>query len=404
MEGEFPDDRPLNVAYVVPMGGGLHSFVFREVRELQALGVRVHLFPTKVTQGPYWPRPDWPVHIASPLKAAISHVRVFFRDPARYLSVLLEAFSYGALLDFVVAGFFSDRIETLGLGLIHAHFGDHKFFIAHLCGHLTGRPVTVTVHAYELYNNPNPRLFRHALKGATAVVTVAQYNQSMLTNKYDVPVTKIRVIPLFADLQNELDRSRDENGKIVVLCVARRVEKKGHRTLIEAVARLPKRYEVWIVGGGPLDIGAMAETAGVKDRVRVLGPLSDEDLQSAYRAAAVFCLPSETTKEGDREGIPVALMEAMAYGLPVVATRHAGVPELVEEILVEEGSSKALADALLALGENPRRRLSSGRRNREIASSRFSPRNVLLLKSLFETITRSSQQSRRSTTEALENA
>ena len=386
MEGEFPNDRTLNVAYVVPMGGGLHSFVFREVRELQALGVRVHLFPTKVTQGPYWPRPDWPVHTASPFQAAISHVRVFFRDPVSYLSAIREAFSYGALLDFILAGFFSDRIETLGLDLIHAHFGDHKFFIAHLCGHLTGRPVTVTVHAYELYNNPNPRLFRHALKSAAAVVTVAQHNRAMLASEYAVPLAKIKVIPLFADFQRESNRSAHQNGKIVVLSVARLVEKKGHRTLVEAMARLPREYEAWIVGRGPLDVGRIARAAGVKDRVHVLGSISDQDLQEAYRAATIFCLPSETTREGDREGIPVALMEAMAHGLPVVTTRHAGIPELVEDVLVDEGDPLRVAEALRYLGENPGLRASMGERNRKIVSSRFSRRNVLLLRVLFERI------------------
>src|SRR5947208_13280842 len=87
-------------------------------------------------------------------------------------------------------------------------------------------------------------------------------------------------------------------------------------------------------------------------------------------------------------------MKAMADGLTVVASRNAGVPELVEEILVTEGDSAAVTDALREFGEDPSRRLSSGRRNAEIVSSRFSPRNVLLLKSLFETIARSPGRAR----------
>ncbi|TMI55975.1 glycosyltransferase family 4 protein [Candidatus Bathyarchaeota archaeon] len=365
MHAPPPIGSTLGVAYVVPMGGGIHSFVFREVRELQKLGVQVHLFPTKVGEGPYQARPDWRVHAFDPLQALGCHFRLLW---------------------------------------IHAHFGDHKFFVAHLCGHLTLRPVTVTIHAYELYNNPNPKFFKHALKDTSAVVTVARYNEGVLANEYEVPAGKIHVIPLFADVPDRQSPVKDKNGRVVVLCVARFVEKKGHTTLIRAIARLPRKYEAWIVGRGPLDVKSIAAAAGVADRVRVLGSLSDEDLQAVYEGATIFCLPSETTSEGDREGIPVALMEAMAHGLPVVASRNAGVPELVEEILVTEGDSAAVTDALREFGEDPSRRLSSGRRNAEIVSSRFSPRNVLLLKSLFETIARSPGRARTATNEVVLNA
>ena len=404
MHATPPIGSTLGVAYVVPMGGGIHSFVFREVRELQKLGVQVHLFPTKVGEGPYQARPDWRVHAFDPLQALGCHFRLLCRRPARYVSAFFEAFRYGALVDFVLAGFISDQVELLGLDLIHAHFGDHKFFVAHLCGHLTLRPVTVTIHAYELYNNPNPKFFKHALKDTSAVVTVARYNEGVLATEYEVPASKIHVIPLFADVPDRQSPVKDKNGRVVVLCVARFVEKKGHTTLIRAIARLPRKYEAWIVGRGPLDVKSIAVAAGVADRVRVLGSLSDEDLQAVYEGATIFCLPSETTSEGDREGIPVALMEAMAHGLPVVASRNAGVPELVEEILVTEGDSAAVTDALREFGEDPSRRLSSGRRNAEIVSSRFSPRNVLLLKSLFETIARSPGRARTATNEVVLNA
>ena len=98
----------------------------------------------------------------------------------------------------------------------------------------------------------------------------------------------------------------------------------------------------------------------------------------------MFCLPSETTASGDREGIPVSLMEAMAYGLPVIATRHAGIPELVSEILVDEGDAEALARGIEKLGRYSALRETLGRRNRELAALRFSRDNVLQLKTLLE--------------------
>ena len=118
----------------------------------------------------------------------------------------------------------------------------------------------------------------------------------------------------------------------------------------------------------------------------MLGLVSDAQLEEAYRKASIFCLPSERSETGDQEGIPVVLMEAMAHGLPVVATRHAGIPELVEETLVDEGDADALAKALLRLGEQPGLSAEQGRRNLEIIKARFSSRNVFQLKRLFEGI------------------
>ena len=136
---------------------------------------------------------------------------------------------------------------------------------------------------------------------------------------------------------------------------------------------------IWLAFGALVFVGSR-----ISARERVLGRVTDRDLQEAYRTATVFCLPSERSETGDQEGVPVALMEAMADGLPVVATRHAGIPELVEETLVEEGDATGLARALQRIGEDPALAARQGRRNREIIESRFSRRNVFQLKQLFE--------------------
>jgi len=381
-----PQEDSLKVAYVVPMGNGLHSFVFREIRELRSCGVDIHIFPTKVGDGPYGPSQSWPIHAVRPLPLVVAHLRSLVQRPAKYLEVLREAVVLGGLLDFALGVFFAESIFQLDLSLIHCHFGDHKLFVGYFCSRLTGKPLSVTIHAYELYNNPNPRLFRHVLEHITAIVTIADYNQAVLEDVYRVPRAKISVIPLFTDLPELSASPATQHDKIVVLTVARLVEKKGHRTLLEALARLPESYEAWIVGSGPLNVAAMAARLNVAHSVKILGKLSDSELQNAYRAATIFCLPSQTARDGDREGIPVAMMEAMAHGLPVVATRHAGIPELVSEVLVEEGDAGALAAALERVGRDPELRRELARRNREIVATRFSRGNTFLLKALFERI------------------
>lgn len=374
----------LRIAYIVSMATGLHSFVFREIRELVSHGVQVQIFPTKVGAGPYLPAKEWPTHQLTLRALVHAHLWLLVAWPRRYLEVLMEAARFRALVDFAISAPFARSVMSLRLNLIHCHFGDHKLSIGYLCGRLSQRPVTVTIHAYELYRNPNPKFFRHVLGHVQGIVTIAEYNRRILRDRWGVPSEKIRVIPLFADLPDEL--AKEDGDRIVILTVARRVEKKGHRTLLAALAKLPTDFESMLVGTGPLDVQALARSLGVADRVHVQDQLSDDALRAAYRSAAIFCLPSEASPDGDHEGIPVALMEAMAYGLPVVATRHAGIPELVETMLVDEGDPDGLARCLLTLGRQPHLRHRQGERNREIVSDRFSRDNVLLLEALFRGI------------------
>src|SRR5712692_7121361 len=167
------------VGYVVSMAQGMQSFVYREVRELFAQGVVVHLFPTKVGPGPYAPDASWPVHKPSLGALILTHIQTLLTNPQRYLAVLSEALVLGGFMDFALSVFVSKTALENKLRLIHCHFGDHKLFVGYFCGRLADTPVSVTIHAYELYSNPNPRLFRQALKTVKAIVAVAEYNRAV---------------------------------------------------------------------------------------------------------------------------------------------------------------------------------------------------------------------------------
>ncbi len=366
------------------MTDGLHSFVYREIRELRLHGVLVVVFPTRVGTGPYMPPKDWAVERPTLARVIGAHLRCLTGNRRPYVRTLFKSARMNSMIDFILAVFFSEAISKRGLKQIHSHFGDHKLFIAYFCGLLTGLPVSATIHAYELYDNPNPRMFRHVLSKIDAIVTVAEHNRSVLTDTWGAPADKISVVPMFTDIPPDPRHEPSGQGKVVILTVARFVEKKGHSTLLRAISRLPKNYEAWLVGSGPLNVEALAIRFGVADRVRILGRVSNAELDQLYRRADIFCLPSETAETGDREGIPVALMEAMAHALPVVATRHGGIPELVEEILVSERDPEELSEALLKLGADAELRTKSGQRNYRIVQSRFARANVLLLKSIFE--------------------
>jgi colanic acid/amylovoran biosynthesis glycosyltransferase len=120
----------------------------------------------------------------------------------------------------------------------------------------------------------------------------------------------------------------------------------------------------------------------------LLGRQSGVVLEIIYSACDIFCLPSYTEYYPDgmpaeREGIPVALMEAMAWGKPVISTKHAGIPELVEEILVEEKNVQELKSAICYLLDNPDKWKEMGKRNRAIIAEKYSKDNVRILAEIF---------------------
>jgi glycosyltransferase involved in cell wall biosynthesis len=378
------DSSAPKIAYLVSMKNGIHSFIFRELEELEKDGLPFVLYPTQVGDGPYMPSGSWKVHRLGSRTFASGLLRAFFRRPKSFLSTLIKAAKFRAWMDFALAIEFSKDMEDEGISRVHCHFGDHKLFIGYFCGESLGLPVSVTIHAYELYNNPNPPLFRHVLQRVSEIVTISDFNKGVLVREYGVPSARVQVIRLFTDKGLEEDSPADSEAPFTILMVSRRVEKKGHKTLFEAVSKLKDLdLRLQVVGSGPLDLKSLSRRIGIQDRVEFLGRVSDEGLRSLYRGCDIFCLPSETTEYGDKEGIPVVLMEAMAYGKPVIATRHAGIPEIVEEILIDEGDSEALADGIKKLFNDGNLRARLGERNREIIREKYSSKNVNALIEIF---------------------
>jgi colanic acid/amylovoran biosynthesis glycosyltransferase len=159
------------------------------------------------------------------------------------------------------------------------------------------------------------------------------------------------------------------SGRAHLLTVARLVEKKGLAYALQAVASVAPAWpslRYTIVGDGPLrgSLERLASTLGIGDRVRFLGARTHEEVISSLADADIFILPSVTAQDGDQEGIPIALMEAMAAGLPVLATEHSGIPELVADgvsgYLVPERNAARLAERLAALLADPERRAAMG--------------------------------------------
>jgi colanic acid/amylovoran biosynthesis glycosyltransferase len=161
-----------------------------------------------------------------------------------------------------------------------------------------------------------------------------------------------------------VERTLDPADRLRVLSVCRLVEKKGIAYAIRAMADVGRRrpeldwtYE--IAGDGPLrrDLGQLVEELGLEHRIRFAGALSEEAVQAKLEQADLFLQPSVTAENGDMEGVPVSLMNAMAAGVPVLSTDHSGIPELitdgVEGLLAPERDAAALARNIERLLDSP---------------------------------------------------
>ena len=196
---------------------------------------------------------------------------------------------------------------------VHVHFAGEAAEWARAACLRAGRPYTVTVHAVDLYK-PRPAL-PEVLRGAAAVVAFTQYNCELLSRTYGVHALRLRFgldLDRVAPAAPELSRR--------VLCVARNVPKKGLDLVVELARRLGDAAEVVIVSDLPPSPPA-----------QVLGLLPHAEVLALHSTAALFVIPCRQAPDGDMDGLPVALVEAMARGVPVVTTAVSGIPELVDE-------------------------------------------------------------------------
>jgi colanic acid/amylovoran biosynthesis glycosyltransferase len=177
-----------------------------------------------------------------------------------------------------------------------------------------------------------------------------------------------------------LERRLVDGEPVKVLTVARLVEKKGVAFAIEAVARLiskGKRILYLVVGDGALrdDLQEMTERLGVVPHVKLLGWKTQEEVYRLLQEAHILMAPSVTSSDGDQEGIPNVVKEAMVSGLPVISTLHSGIPELVADgisgFLVPERDVDSLADSLTYLIDHPEAWAEMGRQGRHIVKDRF---------------------------------
>lgn len=377
-------NNPPKLAVIVSMMSGLESFVKREIETLKDRGYQIKLFATKHRPSPgFEPRADIPFKTPSPIAAIAGLITWGIRSPFTTYNLLIEALKFKGITELLLALSWANTLLSDNTQIIHCAFGDRKYFTGYFLHRLTGLPLTVAIHAHEIYAQPNPALFKHALKYTSGIVTISNKNKRLLCEKYSIDPANIDVIRLSIDL----DFWREQHHKTNILTVARFTPRKGWHELIEVAKKLGPNFHFYGVGFGDLDVKKLANELGVGGQFTIFPKLPPDHLRLLMSACDIFCLPSKPTKDEGSEGIPVVLMEAMAMDMPIVTTADGSISELVDEEVVPPNDIEALASALLKSSTNINRNQPAHKNNnnRKRVSLLHSEENINQLDSFFST-------------------
>lgn len=301
----------------------------------------------------------------SPVKS-VAHLYLLRKHGPRYWSVLREAvLAGGSVADslrrwkhFSIAAYFLFRLRQIPVDRLHAHFLSLPSTIALIMSKLSGIEFSCSAHAHDIFTTGEPELAKK-IAAAKLVITCTRFNLEYL--KAIAPEAKERIHQVYHGIDLSKWQGRKgfhpfTNG-IHILSVGRLVEKKGTIYLLQAVKQLKASYEIRcsIVGGGPLlpVLKDFIRQNQLEENVHLYGALEQEKIKPLYEAADLFVLPCRETADGDRDGLPNVLMEALAVGVPVISTPVSAVPELVENrvtgLLVPQEDATAIAEAIMRL-------------------------------------------------------
>lgn len=371
------------------------TFVYREIQALEELGWDVKPFsirrPTKGISEEALGLAARTTYLLPirPLRFLWRQARLFLAHPLRYLRILAYFISrpgetlrsrVHALTHFFGGMHLVPEVERAGARHFHAHFGRNPATLALAASEYLGIPFSMTIHARDLF--VGPALLRAKLEKARFVASISDFNREILLQLAPGAREKVRLLHCGIDLRrfSPAPRVREPGRAPVFFAVGRLVPKKGYLYLVEAARILKERgvpFEVKVIGGGPDHevLSRRITDLGIGGAVKLEGPMPQERLLPLLRDADAFVLPCVLAPDGDQDGIPVSLMEAMAYSIPCVSTRISGIPELIEDgkdgLLVAEKDPGALAGALEALARDPALRERLGGAGRQKVEAAF---------------------------------
>lgn len=397
-----------SIAYMVSrFPSTSQTFILNEILELEALGWDVALMPLlRSSDDVVHPGAADVVANAKFLRVAsfecgLANLHWLVKRPRSYFKSVFLAFKLpGRHVRFIPKAIWSTfwammvalEVEKRQIKHVHAHWATFPAHAALVVSQLAKCTFSFTAHAHDIYANPYG--LKEKIENALFVVTISEFNKQHLL-KFSAN-DQISVVRCGVDTSKLFRGHRDHaaSSTIRLLAVGSLEEKKGQKYLVEACAKLVAdghAIECRIVGDGP-DRSRLREliaNLGVEESVTLAGPLASDAVADELSEADIFVMPSIVARNGMMEGIPVALMEAMASGIPVIASAISGIPELVTDgesgILVQAHDSEAIADAVKVLHGDQALcdKLSSNARARVVKYYDLR-KNVSILSSKFE--------------------
>lgn len=383
----------MGLAYLVSEFPSLTiTFIYREVFEIQRRGIRVKLYSLRKPELSSLSKESIELYRSTnyllPIdwhEVAYSHLKAFGKNPIKYFITLSKMVittsslsikkRYRSLMHFGEGVVLAERMIRDGVTHIHAHFASQPTSVARVVHLLKGIPFSFSAHAHDIWWDK--LLLREKIDEAVFVSCCSEFGRCQLI-KEGSPDSARKIHLVYHGLNigkfamQESCKARERN---LILSIGRLTAQKGFSDLIEACKILQEKnfdFHCVIIGEGEQreELERQIEISRIKGKVELLGALPHERAREYYRSAWVFALPCVDTKDGNRDGIPNVLMEAMATGLPVITTTNSGQSELIENgrhgILIPPNSPVELADSIMMLSKETqlRERISIEARRR----------------------------------------
>ena len=364
------------------------TFILREMIELERQGQPVRLVPMLKDNPPvlhdaakpWLDRAIYTRYLSGRILAA--NLRALAKQPLRYLGLFAKLF-FGTVLRpgtfvrtmavFPKSVFLAEELTREGVPHIHAHFATHPTTMALIIATLSDITFSFTVHAHDIQLDRS--LLRWKLRETRFVRSISDYNKRFLEKLYPHETRGGKITVIHVGIEPEMYEENARRHAFAksdvpkILCVAAHRPYKGLPVLIEACRVLKAeglRFQCDVIGHGPMreELERLVAEKNVGDVFHLVGAKSQDEVARMMGEATLFVLPSIIASDGQMEGIPVALMEAMASSRAVISTSISGIPELIDHevngLLVEQGNAVALADAMRALLRDPARARAMG--------------------------------------------
>lgn len=361
-----------NIAYIAPEINGLSStFVYNEILSLEEHGFNILPFSvhrpkrisnekrlTELNKRTYY------LYEGSVINLISKNIYMLVSHPANYLRTFYTAIKdsikigitkragLGLIFRFFVASTVSQQLKKNNCLLLHSHFAHISTDIAMYASGIIGIPFSFTSHANDLFERG--WLLKEKIDRAKFAITISEYNRNFL-DKYCTDMSKVKVVRCGIESKLEMNKRKVNNNPPVIGSLGRLVEKKGFDVLILALRNLDRKgydFKLEIAGAGPLmpNLKELTLKEGINSKVQFLGAISHETVYDWLNKLDIFILASKIDSNGDQDGIPVVLMEAMSASTPVISTSISAIPELIEDnvsgLLAEPGDVETLAGKL----------------------------------------------------------